>query len=52
LKTDFIIIGIVGLSTAYHLKKHNPALKVIVLEKEIKIHASNRPTVVLFWDLL
>jgi L-2-hydroxyglutarate oxidase len=39
LKTDFIIIGggIVGLSTAYHLKKHNPALKVIVLEKESKI---------------
>jgi L-2-hydroxyglutarate oxidase LhgO len=43
LKTDFIIIGgIVGLSTAYHLKKHNPALKVIVLEKE-NSDASNRP---------
>jgi L-2-hydroxyglutarate oxidase len=39
LKTDFIIIGggIVGLSTAYHLKKTNPALTVIVLEKEQKI---------------
>ena len=39
MKTDFIIIGagIVGLSTAYHLKKQNPALKVIVLEKEINI---------------
>ncbi|TRX34803.1 L-2-hydroxyglutarate oxidase [Flavobacterium sp. ZT3R18] len=39
MKTDFIIIGggIVGLSTAYHLKKQNPKLKVIVLEKESKI---------------
>lgn len=39
MKTDFIIIGggIVGLSTAYHLKKQNPELKVIVLEKESKI---------------
>jgi L-2-hydroxyglutarate oxidase len=39
LKTDFIIIGggIVGLSTAYHLKKQNPRLTVIVLEKEPKI---------------
>lgn len=39
MKTDFIIIGggIVGLSTAYHLKKQNPALKVVVLEKESKI---------------
>jgi L-2-hydroxyglutarate oxidase len=39
LKTDFIIIGggIVGLSTAYHLKKQNPGLTVIVLEKEPKI---------------
>jgi L-2-hydroxyglutarate oxidase len=39
LKTDFIIVGggIVGLSTAYHLKKNNPELKVIVLEKEPKI---------------
>jgi len=39
LKTDFIIIGggIVGLSTAYHLKKQNPRLTVIVLEKESKI---------------
>jgi len=39
LKTDFIIIGagIIGLSTAYNLKKTNPLLKVIVLEKEAKI---------------
>jgi L-2-hydroxyglutarate oxidase len=39
LKTDFIIIGggIVGLSTAYHLKKQNPRLTVVVLEKEPKI---------------
>jgi len=39
LKTDFIIIGggIVGLSTAYHLKNKNPELKVVVLEKESKI---------------
>ncbi|OUD34303.1 L-2-hydroxyglutarate oxidase [Flavobacterium sp. FPG59] len=39
MKTDFIIIGggIVGLSTAYHLKKQNPRLSVIVLEKESKI---------------
>ncbi|WP_348810460.1 L-2-hydroxyglutarate oxidase [Flavobacterium maritimum] len=36
MKKDFIIIGggIVGLSTAYHLKKKNPRLKVLVLEKE------------------
>lgn len=39
MKTDFIIIGggIVGLSTAYHLKKQNSELKVVVLEKESKI---------------
>lgn len=39
MKTDFIIIGggIVGLSTAYHLKKKNPALTIIILEKELKI---------------
>ncbi|QKJ64827.1 L-2-hydroxyglutarate oxidase [Flavobacterium sp. M31R6] len=39
MKTDFIIIGggIVGLSTAYQLKKQNPLLKVIILEKEPKI---------------
>jgi L-2-hydroxyglutarate oxidase len=39
LKTDFIIIGggIVGLSTAYHFKKQNPRLTVVVLEKEPKI---------------
>jgi L-2-hydroxyglutarate oxidase len=39
LKTDFIIIGggIVGLSTAYQLKKQNPDLKVVILEKESKI---------------
>jgi L-2-hydroxyglutarate oxidase len=36
LKTDFIIIGggIVGLSTAYHLKMQNADLNVIILEKE------------------
>ena len=36
MKIDFIIIGggIVGLSTAYHLKKQNADLNVIVLEKE------------------
>ena len=36
MKTDFIVIGagIVGLSTAYHLKKLNPASSVLVLEKE------------------
>jgi len=39
LKTDFIIIGggIIGLSTAYHLKKQKTELKVVVLEKESKI---------------
>jgi L-2-hydroxyglutarate oxidase len=39
LKTDFIIIGagIVGLSTAYQLKKQNPKFNVVVLEKESKI---------------
>ncbi|WKL45055.1 L-2-hydroxyglutarate oxidase [Flavobacterium sp. ZE23DGlu08] len=39
MKTDFIIVGagIVGLSTAYHLKKKNPKLNVVVLEKEPKI---------------
>lgn len=39
MKTDFIIIGggIVGLSTAYHLKKQNIKLEVIVLEKESKV---------------
>ena len=39
MKSDFIIIGggIVGLSSAYHLKKQNPDLKVLVLEKESKI---------------
>lgn len=36
MKIDFIIIGagIVGLSTAYHLKKQNANLNIIVLEKE------------------
>jgi L-2-hydroxyglutarate oxidase len=36
VKIDFIIIGggIVGLSTAYHLKMQNADLNVIVLEKE------------------
>ena len=36
MKIDFIIIGggIVGLSTAYHLKKQNVDLNVVVLEKE------------------
>ncbi len=36
MKIDFIIIGggIVGLSTAYHLKMQNADLNVIVLEKE------------------
>lgn len=39
MKTDFIIIGggIVGLSTAYHLKKQKPELNVVVLEKESRI---------------
>ncbi len=39
MKTDFIIIGggIVGLSTAYQLKKQNPLFSVVVLEKEAKI---------------
>jgi L-2-hydroxyglutarate oxidase len=39
LKIDFIIIGggIVGLSTAYHLIKENPKLKVVILEKENQI---------------
>jgi L-2-hydroxyglutarate oxidase len=38
LKTDFIIIG--GYRWSFNSipsKKHNPALKVIVLEKESKI---------------
>lgn len=36
MKIDFTIIGagIVGLSTAYHLKRQNADLNVIVLEKE------------------
>ena len=36
MKIDFIIIGggIVGLSTAYHLKMQNADLNVVVLEKE------------------
>ena len=36
---DILIIGggIVGLSTAYHIKKHSPLLNVVVLEKESKI---------------
>jgi L-2-hydroxyglutarate oxidase len=36
LKIDFIIIGagIVGLSTAYHLKNLNPNLNIVILEKE------------------
>lgn len=36
MKIDFIIIGsgIVGLSTAYHLKKQNADLNVVLLEKE------------------
>lgn len=39
MKTDFIIIGagIVGLSTAYHLKKTNHNLKIVILEKEAEI---------------
>ncbi len=39
MKIDFIIIGggIVGLSTAYHLIKENPKLKVVILEKENQI---------------
>ena len=36
MKIDFIIIGagIVGLSTAYHLKNLNPNLNIVILEKE------------------
>jgi L-2-hydroxyglutarate oxidase len=36
LKTDFVIIGagIVGLSTAYSIKKQQPDCSVVVLEKE------------------
>ncbi|URC13117.1 L-2-hydroxyglutarate oxidase [Flavobacterium sp. B183] len=36
---DYIIIGggIVGLSSALHLKQRNPNLRIIVLEKEAKI---------------
>lgn len=39
MKIDFVIIGagIVGLSTAYHIKKENPKLEVIILEKELQI---------------
>ncbi|WP_291285069.1 L-2-hydroxyglutarate oxidase [Flavobacterium sp.] len=39
MKKDFVIIGagIVGLSTAYHLIKGNPKLKVLILEKENQI---------------
>lgn len=41
MKYDIIIIGggIVGLATAYQLKKSNPNLKLIVLEKENKVAA-------------
>lgn len=36
---DCIIIGggIIGLSTAYHLKKDNPELNILLLEKENKV---------------
>ncbi|WP_414048592.1 L-2-hydroxyglutarate oxidase [Macrococcus animalis] len=36
---DCIVIGggIIGLSTAYHLKKENPKLDILVLEKENKV---------------
>ncbi len=36
MRIDFVIIGggIVGLSTAYHLKRQNANLNVVVLEKE------------------
>lgn len=39
MKIDITIIGggIVGLSTAYHLIKENPRLKIVVLEKESNI---------------
>jgi len=39
LKIDFTVIGggIVGVSTAYHLIKKNPNLKVVILEKESQI---------------
>ncbi|QQL50846.1 L-2-hydroxyglutarate oxidase [Mucilaginibacter ginkgonis] len=38
-KYDIIVIGagLVGLSTAYHLKLNNPQLKVLILEKEGKV---------------
>lgn len=39
MKIDFTVIGggIVGVSTAYHLIKKNPNLKVVILEKESQI---------------
>lgn len=39
MKIDFVIIGagIVGLSTAYHIKRKNPKLRVVILEKEPQI---------------
>lgn len=41
MKYDIAIVGagIVGLATALQLKKHNPSLKVVVLEKENRVAA-------------
>ena len=41
MKKDIVIIGggIVGLATAYQIKLKNPALKIVVLEKEEEIAA-------------
>lgn len=51
MKTDFLIIGagIIGLTTAYHLKAKYPAASIIILEKEsgVAFHASGRNSGVL-----
>lgn len=48
---DILIIGagIVGMTVAYHLKQRNPALSILILEKEsqVGVHASGRNSGVL-----
>ena len=41
-RLDFVIVGagIVGMSTAYHLKKIHPKAKILLLEKKHHIRRS------------